>query len=79
MHVFSDTEEMVVAADEDDARQVMRDLYGHDAWSPDVEIEQMPDDKHFDIAEEAGGTPIRKTFGEWAAEKGRGYLCGPAQ
>jgi hypothetical protein len=77
MHVFSDSEEMVIAVDVDDARAVMRELGGPDVWPDDVEIERMPDERPLTILDEEHGE-IRKTFGEWAAEKGRGYLCGPS-
>lgn len=76
--MFSDSEEMVVASDEADARAVMREMCGGDVWTADVEVEQMPDEKPLTIVDEEGGE-VRKTYGEWAAEKGRGYLCGPCQ
>ena len=74
LHVFSDDEEFVVAADEADARAVMHDFGGPDVWGGDQEINQEPDDRMFSILGE-DGAKIRKTFGEWATEKGRGYLC----
>ena len=74
LHVFSDDEEFVVATDEVDARAVMQEHCGHGVWGADCEIAQEPDDRMFAILGE-DGEKVRKTFGEWASDNGRGYLC----
>lgn len=74
LHVFSDSEEYVVASDEADARIVMREICGSETWPEDVDVEQMPDDKHLTILEDGVGA-VKKTYGEWASIRGRGYLC----
>lgn len=79
LHVFTDDEEMVVAEDVADALAVMAEHAGGDVWNPStgIEIEQMPDDAMLTIIDFDMVTKRRKTAGEWAREKGRGYLCGP--
>jgi hypothetical protein len=69
-----ETNEFVVAVDEADARAVMQEHCGHGVWGTDCEITQEPDDRMFAILGE-DGAKVRKTFGEWAADNGRGYLC----
>ena len=78
LHVFTDSEESVVAEDITDARAVMLEYAGGDVWSDDtIEIEQLPDDKQLTIVD--GDTQEKTTMScaEWALSNGRGYLCGP--
>lgn len=82
LHVFTDDEEYAVAESEEDARRVFEETWG---FKPDWEkdyiggLSQCPDDKPFTIREAGpAGENVTKTFGEWAAEKGRGYLCASA-
>ena len=73
MHVWTDDEEYVIAADETDARAVFRE---NDYMYPeDAELRQLPDDKLFPFREnEEDAEPVRKTCAEWANERGRGYF-----
>ena len=72
LHVYSVAEEeWVIAADGDDAMAVMRET-GADPGEPD-HYEQCADAKPFTFND--GDVSATKTFGEWAAERGRGYFC----
>ncbi len=74
LHVWTDDEEWVVARDAQDARAVMAEI-GCDL-DPDIEFELCPDDQVFTIyQDEQGSDAVTKTFAEWAAGNGRGYLC----
>ena len=78
MHVWTDGEEAVVAADEQDARVVMQELGGSDVWRQDeVDVEMVPDDRVIRIVDEDESGSQAKTAAEWAVSNGRGYLYGP--
>jgi hypothetical protein len=77
LHVFTDSEESVVAKDIADARVVMHEWAGGDVWSADViDIEQLPDDQSLTIVDGDSNEKTTMTCAQWA-RNGRGYLCGP--
>ena len=75
LHVFQDEGlvDTVVARDPDDAKAVWEEhagvTYNDEPWA------QLPDDKRFTIINEDTGAETSQTCGEWAAERGRGFLC----
>ena len=70
LHVFTDDEEFVIADSPEDADAVMRDLK-YDG--PAMPWTQMPDERPFTFDD--GQAIVKKTCGEWCAERGRGYFC----
>lgn len=83
LHVFTDDADKVVAASLEDAMAVLRE-YG--LTDPDPEgYEQMDDADTVEIWCDANGVPtepdsdgsalLSKTCAEWAAARGRGFLC----
>lgn len=72
LHVFTNGEEWVIAHDPADARKVYEEHMGS-ADPDEMEWEPRDDAKPFTFHGDAGD--VRKTFGEWVAEKGRGYFA----
>lgn len=70
LHVYTDDEEFVIAASPEDAVAVMREANG---VADVANWQQMPDDKPFTYDD--GLNIAKKTCGEWARERGRGYFC----
>lgn len=79
LHAFTDDEETVIAVDEADARAVMQEIGGPYVWTADQEITQLDDERTCTICIDGdhGEQHIKKTYGQWAIDNGRGYLCGP--
>lgn len=70
LHVYTDDEEFVIASSEADAAAVLREASN----AVDVAIWfQLPDDRAFTYDD--GQSIVKKTCGEWAKERGRGYFC----
>lgn len=72
LHVFTDDEEFVIAVSAEDAVAIMRDI-GADADR--IDWRQMWDDQPLIADLDDGNGSVKKTCGEWAAERGRGYFC----
>lgn len=78
MKVFRFDDDTVIAKDQRDAPVVWHEEYGDgelvDNWE---EWEEVPGDAEIGIHETEGSSSpvVKKTATEWAAEKGRGYLC----
>lgn len=74
LHVWTnDGDDFVIAASADDANAVMVE-YGGSALDVD-DWTQMLDDRPFTADIDDGNGPVKKTCGEWAQERGRGYFC----
>jgi hypothetical protein len=71
LHVYTDDEEFVIATSPEDADAVMREV-GATPPQP-AEWRQMNDAKPFTFDD--GVNIARKTCGEWARARGRGYFC----
>lgn len=78
MKVYTNGTDTIVAADEQDLRAVLVELYG-------IEDAAMYHDEGFVACDETetltivnagdGGVPRTLTYGDWAATIGRGLLC----
>lgn len=78
LHVFANDCEWYVAADLDDALAAQREFTGftEDDQERD-EWDQLDDESSLNVHMEIDGEDelVTKTCREWAAEKGRGFLC----
>ena len=81
LHVFKNKViDWVIAESIEDAREVVREQYGHDEfepWSPAFEFTQLPDDEVLTVRsddDDDGDEPESMTCREWA-ETGRGFLA----
>jgi hypothetical protein len=89
LHVYcSEDIDWVVAENEDEANRILLDLHG---GSKSNNVKQEPDDNEFTVQLEKvkvgehnvsigakpdnNWTTITKTFGQWAKDHGKGFLC----
>lgn len=85
LHVYCDDYEWWVATDAEDAAAQQRQATGLTVQdqtdmgeaSPGERFQQLDDDADLTIVlDEGSGERVTKTCRAWAAENGRGYLCG---
>lgn len=73
--VYGAGEEVIIAASEDDARELCRIEYGEDSLDGAI-FDEYDDDAAFEMyTDEERRNLVTKTCGEWAREHGRGHLC----
>lgn len=68
----NDVTDWVIAESPEDATAIMHAEYGS-TYDDEDEWRECPNDKPFTYHGDDGD--ITKTFGEWIAEKGRGFLA----
>lgn len=78
LHVFTNDVEWYVASTLDDALAAQRENTGFDAQDQDrEEWGQLDDESPLSVFmdEDCSEPAVSKTCREWAAERGRGFLC----
>ncbi|WP_437310078.1 hypothetical protein [Sorangium sp. So ce388] len=76
--VWTNDCDYVVAESAEEAKRLARAFYGgNDDPSDASAFEPCRDDRPFTFHEDGSRASqgVTKTFGEWAAERGRGYFC----
>jgi hypothetical protein len=75
LHVYTNDDEFVIAASPDDAKAVMIESGCFHESDEQPSWRQMSDAQPFTADLDTGDGPVKKTCGEWAKERGRGYFC----